>query len=363
MNKEVISDKQSIALMILFMIGASTVSLAGVEAKKDIWLAVISSMIMGAPIVFIFSRLHSNFPNNDLYDIIEICFGKFIGKAIIIFFTFYLTITLCTVLRNYGEFINTVSLEETPLIIPMIFLGLLCAYATISGIEVLGRWGNFFIYIVVFFTFILILLLIPNSNIDNIRPILQNGLKPVLQGSIKLYSFPFSQLVVFSTILSGFKRKISPYRIYFLSLLIGGAIIFITFLSVILTVGVKNVSDLYYPTYSAVSRLNMLGLQGIEILSSVLFSLGGFVKISIHLLAICIGIAKIFKTADYRFIVIPITLMIINLSYLLWNSTMSFYEFDGEIMLYFAFPFRTILPILTFIIAEIKKKQNGKVQA
>ncbi|WP_176461959.1 GerAB/ArcD/ProY family transporter [Anaeromicrobium sediminis] len=363
MNKEVICDKQRIALIILFIIGPPTVSLSGVEAKQDIWLAVIFSMIMGLPMMFIYCRLHNTFPNKDLFDIIEICFGKFIGKVIIIFFTIHFIITVTTILRNYGEFITTVSFMKTPLIIPMICFGSLCAYVIIGGIEALERWGSIFIQIVVFFTFILILLLIPNMNINNIRPVLSNGIKPVLQGASKLYSFPFSQLVVFSTIFSSFKRKISPYRIYFLGLLIGGIIIFVTFFSVLLTVGIEDISGLYYPTYTAVSRIDITGLERTEILSGILFSLGGFVKMSIHLLAICIGIAKIFRITDYRLIVIPITLMTINLSYLLWDSTMDFYEFDGEIMIYFAFPFRTILPILTFIIVEIKKKQNGSVQA
>lgn len=362
MSKEVISDKQSIALMVLFIIGPSTVSLAGVEAKKDIWLAVIFSMILGAFLMFTFARLHIIFPNKNLFDIIEDCFGKLIGKGIIIFFTLHLILSVCTTFRNYGEFITSVSFQETPLIIPIICFGLLCAYVIISGIETLGRWGRFFFLLVIFFTSILILLLIPNLNINKIRPVLNEGIKPILQGSIKLYSFPFSQLVVFAVIFSSFRRKTSPYRIYFTTLLIGGVIIFITFLSVILTVGVKNISDMYYPTYNAVSRINIMGLERIEILSGIMFTIGGFVKISTHLLAICIGIAKIFKTSDYRFIVTPIAFMLINLSYLLWDSTMGFYKFDGDIMIYIGFPFRTILPILILIIAEVKRRYKDKVK-
>lgn len=357
MNKEVVSNVQGIALIILFMIGPSTVSLSGVEAEKDIWLAVILAMIMAIPMMFIFSKLHITFPNKDLFDIIEICFGKFIGKLIIISFTWHLIVTITTTFRNYGEFTTIVSLFKTPKIIPMLGFGSLCAYVTKNGIEVLGRWGAFFIQIVIFFTLILILLLIPNMNINNVRPVLDKGIKPVLEGTIKLYSFPFSQLVVFSTIFSSFKRKASPYRVYFLGMLIGGVIILITFLCVLLTVGVNDISSMLYPTYSAISRINIMELQRIEILSATLFSLGFFVKISVHLLAICIGISKLFRIADYRFIVVPITLLLVNLSYLSWDSSMHFYKFDGEMMLYFAFPARTILPILIFIIVIVKRKK------
>jgi len=354
LHKEVISDKQIISIIILFIIGPSSVSLSGVEAKQDIWLAVILSMCMALPIILTYCKLHTLFPDKDLFDMIIICFGNFIGKGIIILYIWNLIVSVITVFRNYGEFITTVSFVETPMIIPMIFLGALCAFVAKSGIEVLGRWGSFFVLIVISLTFILLLLLVPNMNIANMRPTFANGIKPIFLGAIKLYSFPFSQLVVFSMILSNFRKKTSPYKVYVVGLLVGGIVISVTFLSVLLVIGIDSVSNMYYPTYAAVSRIEVMKIGGIEILSSTLFLFGGFVKISTHLLAICIGLTKIFSCSDYRFIVIPITLLLINLAYLTWDSTMGFYEFDGEMMLYFSFPFRTIFPIILLIIAKVK---------
>lgn len=359
MNKEIISDKQGIAIIILFIIGPSSVSLSGVEAEKDIWLAVILSMCMAVPIVLIYCKLHTIFPDKDLFDMIIICFGEFIGKGIIVFYIWNLIVTLTTILRNYGEFITTVNFVSTPMIIPMIFFGTLCVFVAKNGTEVLGRWGSFFLLIVASFTSILILLLTPEMNINNIVPIFSNGIKPIFLGATKLYSFPFSQLVVFSMIFSSFRKKESPYKVYLLGLLIGGIIILITFTSVLSVVGINSVSKMYYPTYSAVSRIEIMKIGRIEIISGTLFSFGGFVKMSVHLLAVCIGLSKLFKCRDYRFIVIPITLLLINLAYLSWDSTMSFYEFDGEMMLYFSFPFRTIFPIILFIIAKVKNSSKS----
>ncbi|WP_432666358.1 GerAB/ArcD/ProY family transporter [Wukongibacter baidiensis] len=120
MNKEVISNKQIISIIILFIIGPTSVSLSGVEAKKDIWLAVILSMCMALPILLTFCRLHTIFPDKDLFDMIIICFGKFIGKGIIILYIWNLIVTTTTTFRNFGEFITTVSFINTPMIIPII---------------------------------------------------------------------------------------------------------------------------------------------------------------------------------------------------------------------------------------------------
>lgn len=358
MNKEVISDKQGIAIMVLFMIGPSSVSLAGVEAGRDIWLAVILSMFMALPILLVFCKLHILYPDKDFFDIVIICFGEFIGKGIIILYIWNLFVTVTTTFRNFGEFITTVSLIRTPMVIPMVFFGALCVFVVKGGIEVLGRWGNFFIPIVILFTVVLILLLIPEMNEANIRPLFSKGIKAIFHGAIKLYSFPFAQLIVFSMILTNFRDRNSPYRIYLWSLLIGGLVLLVTFTSSLLVVGADLISNMYYPTYTAISRVEIMKIGRLEILSATIFSLGGFVKISSHIFAICIGLTKIFKCQNYRFIAVPVILLLVNQAYFTWDSAMSFYEFDGEMMLYFAFPFRTIFPIVLLIFATLKKKSR-----
>ncbi|PAB56362.1 GerAB/ArcD/ProY family transporter [Anaeromicrobium sediminis] len=363
MNKEVLSDWDGISLIVLFIIGSGSVTISGLEAKQDVWLAVIISIVIALPLISIYARLQYIFPSKDLFDIIEICFGEFIGKVIIIFFTLHLIAIEATILRHHGEFITIVGLNKTPIIIIIICFSILSAYVAKNGIVILGRWGKFFILIVIFLTFIMLCLLIPNMNINNVYPVLSNGINPILQGTFKILVFPFSQIIVFSTIFSNFKRKKSPYKMYLLGLLLGGVIIFVTSLSVILVTGVNEASSSYFSTYTAVLRTDIRVLERIEVLSSVLFALGGFVKISVHLIAICIGISKVLDYTDYRLIILPITLILINITYLTWDSTMDFFEFDRTVMPYISFINRVILPIIIFIIAEINRgKLSGKIK-
>lgn len=359
MEKEVLSDWEGISLIVLFIIGSGSVTISGLEAKQDVWLAVIIAMVLAVPLILIFARLQYTFPNKNFYDIIEICFGKFIGKAVIIFFTLHLIAIEATILRHHGEFITIVGINKTPIIIIIISFSILSAYVSKEGIEVLGRWGFCFILIVILLTLIMLSLLIPSMSIDKIRPVFSNGLSPILQGTFKILIFPFSQIIVFSTVLSSFKRKKSPYKMYLLGLLIGGAIIFITSISVIFVLGANEASKAYFSTYAAVLRANVKVLERIEVLSSVLLAIGGFVKISMHLLAICIGISKIFKFTDHHFLIIPITLIMINITYLGWDSTMGFFEFDRMVMPYISFINRVILPVIIFVVAEIKMSKSS----
>jgi len=72
-------------------------------------------------LLLIFSRILSLYPGKDLFDIIQIVMGKFMGKLIsvlMIWFAFHLG-TL--VMRNLSDFTNTLVFPDTPVVLPMIF--------------------------------------------------------------------------------------------------------------------------------------------------------------------------------------------------------------------------------------------------
>ena len=356
MNKEIISDNQGITIVSLFILGGASVFAQGLEAKKDLWLAFILGIIMVLPMIIIYARLHYIFQGKDLFDILEICFGKVIGKIMIILYIWFVYYFVADVLVTYGQFIRAVSFDETPQIILIIFLGILCIWGIKEGIEVLGRFSEVFIYISIISLFIIILLLIPDMNISNLRPILNEGIKPVLKGTFSVFTFPLVQTVVFTMAFSKFKRKRSPYKVYTIGLLIGATYLALLSITNILVLGVNTATSTIYPSHSTVAKIDVgYTIQRIEVTIAIIFILGGFIKISILLLCACKGVAKLFGCKDYRFIIIPISLLVINLSYFQYESVMYYFEFNRDIWPYYHFPFQVIFPIVIWIIAEIKK--------
>lgn len=150
MNRETITDKQSTYLVIMFLLGTATILIRGLEAKQDLWLSIILAMLMTLAMCLIYARLHYLFPHKDLFDILKICFGKLIGKIIgllYIWFAFHLSALILT----YNGFVfTTLHFPETPEIAFNILSVLVGIYAVKLGIEVLARWGNFFLLILIF---------------------------------------------------------------------------------------------------------------------------------------------------------------------------------------------------------------------
>ena len=144
----------------------------------------------------IYAKILSLFPGKDLFDILEYVLGKFLGKVISILYIWFAVHLGALILRNFGKFINTVLLQETPLIIPTVCGTILYIWGVKSGIEVLGRWGELALPLLIFLIALTLLLLIPNMETNNIRPVLFKGIKPVFQCAFSVFTFPFAETVL-----------------------------------------------------------------------------------------------------------------------------------------------------------------------
>ena len=163
MKNEAISERQGAILIILFIIGSTSLIGPGGHAKQDAWIAIIIAITWSIILLLMFSRILSLYPGKDLFDILQIVMGKFIGKIIsilMIWFAFHLG-TL--VLRNLSEFTNTIVFADTPVVVPMIFFTIMIIWCLKEGIEVLGRWSEFFIWVVILI-FIIISVLVNSTN-------------------------------------------------------------------------------------------------------------------------------------------------------------------------------------------------------
>lgn len=364
MNREVISDNQGVCLIILFIVAETFVLTRAMEAKQDFWLAIIFAMLISIPFMLIFYRIHSLDTNKDILDINEYIFGRILGKILNFLLVYYVATNMMSVMYVFNDFIITASLRNTPKEITYISLTILSIWVAKGGIEVMGRWTEYILPIIIIVLFIGSILLIPQMEINNMKPILSAGIKPIIEGGILTFLFPLSETIAFTMIFSGLKSKKSYKKIYLKGLIYGGLFIILLVLTEVLVLGVKDTLIFYFPGYRTFSRLNPRGvMQRLEIISAATFILGGFIKISVLLLAVSRGTAKIFGFHDYRFIVTPVALIIANISYIFYDNTIHMFEWISDFWGYFAFPFEFCIPIIIWIMVEIKNRRLSKNQS
>lgn len=355
MGKEIISTRQGITIMVMFLIGTTLVAGSANQAKQDAWISILLAILMAIPFGFIYSRITSLFPQKNLFEMLQLLFGNILGKIITLIYAWYFFHIGSLVIRNITEFIQVVSFPETPQFFTALFIGFVVIYMAKSGIEVLGRWTEFILPIVLFVLMIIILLSLPRVHLINIRPILADGFKPVFQSALSLIAFPFAETIVFTALFNTLKDRNQCFKIYCISILITGVVILLVSIRNILVLGVSNINTLYFPSYSAVSLINIGDfLQRIEIIVSTTLILSSIAKLSVFLSATSVGVAQIFNLKDHKSLVAPICLLMINLSIVIYNSTMEMFEWIEQVIPYYSIPFQLILPLIIWIFAEIK---------
>lgn len=356
MNKEVISAKQGVALLVIFILGTSQIYAGGGRAKQDLWISIIIALIVSIPTILIFGKLMIMHPGKSLFQILNTVFGKAIGNIITLLYTlnFFLIGGLC--IRDVTEFIQTASLSETPQYFSAIWIILLAIYMVKSGIEVFARWTDFILLILLIVIVSLMIIAIPKLNLENILPILYDGWKPVFHSALSYYSFPFAEVIVFLTLFNNLDEHKNIYSIFLKGLIIGGLILLVTSVKNMALLGFPNLTQIYYPSYYANSLISLgTFLQRLEVSSAVMMFLTGFAKLCVYLFAVCIGLSHLFKYPKYSDLAFPIGFSMLVLSLILFKNTMEMIEFMN-VSMYYLLLFQFFIPVVTLVVAGIKRQ-------
>lgn len=361
MKNEIISERQGITLITMFIIGSSFLLGSGGQAKQDGWISIIVAFSWAIILFLMFSRILSLYPGKDLFDITEIVMGKSIGRItniLMIWFAFHLG---SLVLRNLSEFTNALVLPDTPIIIPMFFFTILLIWSIKSGIEVLGRWSEFFIWIVFTIFISISLLSISLIDVNNLKPILNGGMSPILIGAFSTFTFPFAESVIFIMVFSNISKIKNYKKTFMVGLLLGGSLIFFVTLRNILVLGGETISRTYFPSSMVISLIHLgEAIQRLETSVIIEFLVCVFVKVSICIFAVCNGIAKVLRFEDYKFVATPVAFLMLSFSLFVFNSTIEMESWASDIFPYYSFIFSVIIPLVVFILGEIKYRKWKK---
>ncbi|MBW4085144.1 endospore germination permease [Paenibacillus sp. S150] len=366
MSKEIVPAGQSISIVVLFIIGTSLFMGVSSQSGNSSWIALIFAILMAIPLMFIYARLHVLFPGKDLYDMLIAVFGAVFGRMLSCLYIWYALHLGALVLRNFGEFSKTVALTSTPMLAPMLVIGLLCVWVVKGGLEVLGRSAKFLLLFTLVVIAAIQLLSVPKFQYEHLFPFLDNGWKSVFADAIGSFTFPFAEIVIFLGAFSALPKKGSAARVLVSGTLIaGGIIIFVTFRN-LLMLGQEILSSLYFPSYVAVSRINIGDfLTRIEGSAAIIFVTALFIKVSLCLYVACNGVGKVFKLNSYRSVVLQMGLIMVYLAEFIYKDIMQMEYFAYHIYKIYAFPFQVIIPVLLWITAEImaRRKRNRQSAA
>lgn len=358
-----INAGEFLLLVVLFTVGSSILiipsSLAS-AAKQDAWISSVVTTIISLFFIFIYNKIHQLFPRLTYIQCNEKVYGNVLGKMFSLLFLFYFFELSTASLREIGDFMSTELLNETPIQMIMAVFILTSLIGVRLGIEVICRSALIFFPWIVFLLLILFLFLLPDVHFDNLKPILGEGVKPVINGVYHHVSLPYLQLIIFLMLMPYVKDKSKMMRFYYRGMLVGGLILVLTIFFCLLVLDTYTTRIQVYPTYTLGKKISVGDvIFRVEAIMAFIWIITMYFKLTICFYGISLGLAQLLKLRSNKILLYPLALLIFSCSIFFYQDIVFFNYFLNKTYPLFSLTVCFLLPILLLTIGMIKKKYNN----
>ncbi|TYQ12681.1 UNVERIFIED_CONTAM: spore germination protein KB [Acetivibrio alkalicellulosi] len=355
-----ITNNQLFSLTVSTSIGGSILvvsSVLSIIAKQDAWIVGLVTPLIGVFIVLLYCYLGSKFPNMTIVEIIKKILGKWIGSIVaasLVFLSFILCINLPWYVSN---FLTTHAIPETPPYAINFLFVVAVVIAVIYGLEAIARVSELIFYFSSVLFIITILLLIPNIKIENIQPVLEHGIRPVLEGSIFLSAFITFPLI---NILMVFPKNIYDIKKARAAIIKGylcsSFFVFIFLIVTILVLGFAITASSQYPTYLLGKEIKIgRVLTRLEFVVAIVWFATQFIINVFFYYSTLIGLSQLIGLKDYKKIAIPLGFIIFIMTGVIFPNVIYQGFWASIVWTPYIVTHGLILPLVLLIVYLIRK--------
>ena len=328
------------------------------EAKQDAWIAAVTGVGLGLLFVGLFSLVSRLYPSLSLVQLIEELLGKWLGKAISITFVFFTLVTASELLYYVGTFMTTQIMPETPIQAFNLLFACVVIMGVRLGIETLARSAEFLFPWFVLLFLVLVICVSPKMELKNIQPVLESDFKDILRATaFFIGTFSLPTIVLLMIFPASVNRPSEAQKAFFTGTLVGGIALIIMIAMTILVLGVDITERQIYPSYALAKKINIANfLQRIEIVMAGMWFISIYFKMSCYFYASVVGLAQTLNVKNYRFLVLPMGVLLVSLSLIIHPNIVHSIEFNRMTWLSYASTYGLILPLLLLAASFLRRR-------
>ncbi|MGG6309443.1 GerAB/ArcD/ProY family transporter [Paenibacillus macerans] len=367
LNETNISLRQLTILTVLFTVGSAILivpSGMAAAAKQDAWIAALIGVAAGLLIVWLMGTLSGYYPQMTLVGILETLLGKWMGKAVALILA--LTLFLAgpaTVLHDVGDFMTTQMMPETPIQALVILFATVVLMGMRAGIEVLGRSAEaLFPWFVILYVSLVTLI---SFKIDphNISPVLESGLAPIWPAALSFINVAFLPHIALLLFLPSAANRPEQFgKNFVLGSLIGSLLLVIIITLSIFVLGPEITARSLYPSYSLAKKIDIAHfLQRIEVIMATIWFISLYFRITLYMCAVAYSFAQIFNLKDYRPLVLPLGMLLVATSIVVYPNIPFKQTWDTETWTPYILTAGLLLPAVLLAI-HLLRKMIGKMK-
>ncbi|MTI81675.1 MAG: hypothetical protein FH758_12510 [Firmicutes bacterium] len=343
-----ISNLQLFFLLVNTVSATAVVFLQGIVAEtagRDSWLTPVIATIPGIYIIFIIFALSNKYPNDTIYQYSEKIVGRLLGKFIALSFVLFFLYLCSAVLTQFSVLWKDHYFPDTPAWVIDMVMVIITAYAVYKGVESIGRALEVMFPIMLTFFSVGVILVFEHANFEYIRPLLENGIKPVLLGSLPPSAWR-CEVIILAVLYPFTNINKHTKSVSFIAIICIGIVLTVN--SIILTsVFGAGTTNLIYPTTELFRRPDI----NVDSLFLTLWSAAVYFKLSILYFIVVLGIKQLFNLRDLKTVIIPIGILIITLKHLSFESVIETKAFLSSVFPPFALTIEVLIPTTLLIIA------------
>lgn len=354
-----ISPRQLAILVNLVTVGDSILVLPAIptlEANRDAWICMVIGLIAGLLVISLFVSASRLNPKLTLVELNERILGTWVGTAVTFLFLGYALLSISAHLREIGDFTTSQVMPDTPKEAIHILLLLLIAMSVRLGLETFTRVAEIFFPWLFFLFIIFTLSLLHDIDTSKILPIFDQGIKPILRGSITSVAFPFMDLFVFMMIFPSVNKPNKVRRAMLSGAVLGGIMLVITVVLTILIVGAEVAAKHMYPSYDLAKRISIGEFfRRIEAILAIMWIMTVYFKVTVYFYALNLGMGQVLKLKEDRMLILPLGMMIFTLSFVISPNIAYYNNFSAKYWPYMELTFSVLLPLLLIVGNAIRK--------
>lgn len=359
LEKGRISPRQFTLLVMLSTIGDAVLIFPPPTTnygKQDVWLSTLLGLAAGLLCILLYSKLAKSFPGLTLIEAIQKVFGKWIGTILSLSFLAYTIVVAVGCLREISDFVVAEMLGGTPMSALLSLYIIIVVMAIRLGIEVIGRTGEIFTPLVIFFLLVLTFSIVPQMQLQRLLPILEYGIKPVIKDAIPIASYTIIENIVFLMIVPYVTQQNKITKSLFQGTLLGGFAIFVTVTVCVLVLGPDLTARDLYPNYNVARRISVGGFfERVEAMIAILWMITLFIKATIYFYAFILGLSQLLHLKEYRALTLPTAVIGVACAPLIApNQTYYIFVYENY-WPYFVITFGLLLPLALWGVGSFRK--------
>lgn len=331
------------------------------EAKQDAWLASILGLLFNAASVFFYRFLAKSFTGMTITQYYDKVYGKWVGKLFTVFFVFFSFVGSSTVLFYLGNFINTQVMPETPIqAINILFIAIVVMGLRL-GVDTLARAGEILFPWILMLFLILIVCLLPQLDAQKLLPVMEASPLSIVKGALSLTGTSVLPYIVLYTIYPVHVANADKAGRGMMAGTIAGGIFIV--LITLLSVGVlgADISEKQmFPSFSLAKRINIGNFFArVEILIAAIWFITVYFKTVFYFYGCVTGLAHLFRLEDYRALVLPMGMLVVIYSLVVYPNVVYAAHFDRTVWIPYVLTFGLIVPSVTWIVGAIRKRYSS----